>query len=189
MIIADSAVTCCCCAIFVFKNSFAAHIDKIIKDLYNIINTSKHRYYLQGENAMRISPYYYGVLKRSIQMILDGSGVTLDRCRVCEENSRGTIEKISYKINWCAKGAVDVDQASIFIMHLKVARSTAKWLNSLHIEVDYLLDAPTKKCVEDDIDTCSHIIFAEDSDKLAALFNNEIPAQEEYQVQSEEIEG
>ena len=54
MIIIDGAVTCCCCAIFVFKNSFAAHIDKIIEDLYNIINTRKHRYYLQGEQQMKI---------------------------------------------------------------------------------------------------------------------------------------
>lgn len=131
---------------------------------------------------MVISPYYYGILKRSIQEILDGSGVLLDPQHVTKDGSRGMIEYISYKVNWQAKGSVDADHALEFASYLQLASAMTKMLNNQHIEINYLIDVPESRCVTDDTDLCKRFLLNKNIEKLTAFLTDSIPSQEEYQV-------
>ncbi len=130
---------------------------------------------------MTISGYYFGILKRTIRELTDGTGVFIEPLHISDETS--PVDKIKFKINWHERGAVEPYEAEKFSRNLQKASEIAIFLNCRNFEVDYVKqENTTGRCVSDDIDLCKKHILNADTGKLNLLLAGLIPAQDEYEV-------
>lgn len=133
---------------------------------------------------MVISGYYFGILKRAVQVLTGMTGIYIEPFHITDKGNN--IERIEFKVNWQAKGAVNPDEAERFGSNLQKASDIARFLNYRNFEIDYVKQENIiNRCITDDVDLCMQYILNADEKKLKILLMGAVPAQDEYEIEEE----